>query len=234
MGVLRYRALVAAETPITLPGGQPVRLYDTRTRKVQPLVPREAGKVGIYACGPTVYQPIHIGNARPFITFNWLARFLRAIGNDVTLVANITDVNDKIYAAAQADGTDSAQLAITMADRYIADTNRLGIGRPDVEPRVTAPSTRSSPSRRHSSTAATPTRPRATCTSACALTSAMASSPAAILMTPTRARGSRAPTAKRIPPTSRSGRPPSPAKTPAGTRHGAPDAPPGTSSAPRW
>lgn len=136
MGVLRYRALVAAETPITLPGGQPVRLYDTRTRKVQPLVPREPGKVGIYACGPTVYQPIHIGNARPFITFNWLRRFLRAIGNEVTLVANVTDVNDKIYAAAQAGGVDSAELALTMTERYIADTDRLGLGRPDVEPRV--------------------------------------------------------------------------------------------------
>ncbi len=69
---LRYRAPVADQSPISLPGGTPVRLYDTRTRKVQPLVPRVPGKVGIYACGPTVYQPIHIGNARPFITFNWM------------------------------------------------------------------------------------------------------------------------------------------------------------------
>jgi cysteinyl-tRNA synthetase len=128
---------VADHTPITLPGGQPVRLFDTRTRKVQPLVPRDAGKIGIYACGPTVYQPIHIGNARPFITFSWLKRFLTAIGNDVTLVINVTDVNDKIYAAAHTQGIASADLGAAMTQRYLDDTSRLGLGRPDIEPLVT-------------------------------------------------------------------------------------------------
>jgi cysteinyl-tRNA synthetase len=124
-------------TPITLPGGQPVRLFDTRTRHVLPVVPRESGSVGIYACGPTVYQPIHIGNARPFITFSWLKRFLTAIGNDVTLVINVTDVNDKIYAAALQSGVPSADLGRAMTQRYLDDTSRLGLGRPDAEPLVT-------------------------------------------------------------------------------------------------
>ncbi|MEH3055136.1 MAG: cysteine--tRNA ligase [Patulibacter minatonensis] len=128
---------MADQIPIKLPGGTPVRLFDTRTRKVQPLVPREPGKIGVYACGPTVYQPVHIGNARPFITFHWLARFLRAIGNEVTFVANVTDINDRIYAAAQQQGIPSAELGAAMTARYKADTDRLGLGRPDVEPTVT-------------------------------------------------------------------------------------------------
>ncbi len=126
---VRYRARVAP-TP-------EIRLFDTRTREVVPLLRREPGKVGIYACGPTVYQPIHIGNARPFITFTWLKRYLEAIGDDVTLVINVTDVNDKIYAAADAAGVDSAALAAEMTQRYFHDTDLLGIGRPDVEPLVT-------------------------------------------------------------------------------------------------
>jgi len=91
--------------------------------------------VRIYACGPTVYAPIHVGNARPFVVFSLLKRYLEHEGFDVTFVANITDVNDKIYAAA-GDGP-SAPLAEEMTARYIADTDRLGLGRPDVEPRAT-------------------------------------------------------------------------------------------------
>ncbi len=106
--------------------------------------PRDPGRVGIYACGPTVYSRIHIGNARPFVVFGLLARFLRHEGYEVTLVANITDVNDKIYAAARADpgsgdparraGKPSVQLADEMTAHYLADTEALGLGRPDREP----------------------------------------------------------------------------------------------------
>jgi cysteinyl-tRNA synthetase len=92
------------------------------------------GKVGIYACGPTVYGRVHVGNARPFVVFSLLARFLAHEGYEVTLVFNITDVNDKIYAAAAAAGVESAALARAMADHYIADTDALGLGRPDHEP----------------------------------------------------------------------------------------------------
>ena len=111
-----------------------IRLYDTRTREVRPLEPRDPGKVGIYACGPTVYSRVHVGNARPFVVFSQLKRFLEHEGYDVTLVANITDINDKIYDAARAAGRDSAGLAREMTAHYVDDTGRLGLGRPDHEP----------------------------------------------------------------------------------------------------
>ena len=112
----------------------PIRLHDSLTGDVRELVPREPGKVGIYACGPTVYGRIHVGNARPYVVFALLKRFLEHEGYDVTLVENITDVNDKIYDAARAAGVPSEQLARDMADAYRADTDRLGLGRPDHEP----------------------------------------------------------------------------------------------------
>jgi cysteinyl-tRNA synthetase len=111
-----------------------ISLYDTRERRVRPLEPRDDGKVGIYACGPTVYSRVHVGNARPFVVFSQLKRFLAHEGYDATFVANITDINDKIYAAAQKAGRDSAGLAREMTEHYIADTDRLGLGRPDHEP----------------------------------------------------------------------------------------------------
>jgi cysteinyl-tRNA synthetase len=111
-----------------------IRLYDTRTREVRPLEPRDPGKVGIYACGPTVYARVHVGNARPFVVFSQLKRFLEHEGLDVTLVANITDINDKIYDAAAAAGRPSAELASEMTAHYVDDTGRLGLGRPDAEP----------------------------------------------------------------------------------------------------
>jgi len=109
-------------------------LHDTLTGEVLPLRPRDAGRVGIYACGPTVYSRIHIGNARPFVVFSLLARFLEHEGHDVSLVINVTDVNDKIYDAARAQGQASADLAAQMAAYYRADTDALGLGRPDHEP----------------------------------------------------------------------------------------------------
>jgi cysteinyl-tRNA synthetase len=111
-----------------------VTLYDTRTRSLTPFEPRDPKRVGIYACGPTVYARVHVGNARPFIVFSQLKRFLQHEGYGVTLVGNITDINDKIYDAARAAGRSSTELAQEMAAHYIADTNRLGLGRPDAEP----------------------------------------------------------------------------------------------------
>ena len=103
-----------------------------------PLEPREPGRVGIYACGPTVYDRIHVGNARPFVVFSLLKRFLAHEGHEVTFVANVTDINDKIYVAARREGVGSAELAERMKDAYIADTDGLGLGRPDAEPLATA------------------------------------------------------------------------------------------------
>ena len=92
-----------------------VTLYDTRTRSLQPFAPRDPRKVGIYACGPTVYARVHVGNARPFIVFSQLKRFLEHEGYGVTLVGNITDINDKIYDAARRGGAAVGELAAEMA-----------------------------------------------------------------------------------------------------------------------
>ena len=111
-----------------------ISLHDSRSGQVQILQLRDAGRVGIYACGPTVYSRVHVGNARPFVVFSLLKRFLEHEGLEATLVANITDINDKIYVAAREAGVPSAQLAREMTQHYIDDTERLGLGRPDHEP----------------------------------------------------------------------------------------------------
>jgi cysteinyl-tRNA synthetase len=111
-----------------------IRLHDTRTGELLALKPRDPGRVAIYACGPTVYSRIHIGNARPFVVFSLLKRFLAHEGYETTLVVNVTDVNDKIYDAARAQGRPSEALAKEMTDLYLADTDALGLGRPDHEP----------------------------------------------------------------------------------------------------
>jgi cysteinyl-tRNA synthetase len=95
---------------------------------------REPGRVGIYACGPTTYGRIHIGNARPYVVFTLLKRFLVHEGYEATLVINVTDINDKIYDAAREAGRPSAEFAAEMTAAYIRDTDALGLERPDAEP----------------------------------------------------------------------------------------------------
>jgi cysteinyl-tRNA synthetase len=111
-----------------------VTLHDTLTGEIRPLDPARPGRVRIYTCGPTVYGRVHVGNARPFVVFSWLARFLRHEGYEVQFVSNITDINDKIYGAAAAAGMRSDELAEQMTAHYLADTDLLGLGRPDAEP----------------------------------------------------------------------------------------------------
>jgi cysteinyl-tRNA synthetase len=113
-----------------------IRLNDTLSGAERELEPREPGKVGIYACGPTVYAPMHVGNARPYVVFSLFKRFLEHEGYEVTLVANVTDVNDKIYDAAREAGKPSEELAREMTARYERDTDGLGLGRPDAEPKA--------------------------------------------------------------------------------------------------
>jgi cysteinyl-tRNA synthetase len=113
-----------------------VRIHDTLTGEVRTLEPRDPPKVGIYACGPTVYGRVHVGNARPYVVFALLKRFLEHEGYDATFVANVTDVNDKIYDAARDRGVPSERLAREMTDAYIQDTAGLGLGRPDAEPKA--------------------------------------------------------------------------------------------------
>ena len=110
-----------------------MRLYNTATRALEEL-PEPPGPVRMYFCGPTVYQRIHVGNARPFVVSMWLRRWLAERGYDVVLAENITDINDKIYASAPGA---SAQLAEDASRWYIEDTGALGLGRPDHEPKAT-------------------------------------------------------------------------------------------------
>jgi cysteinyl-tRNA synthetase len=114
-----------------------VRIRDTLSGELRRLEPREPPKVGIYACGPTVYSRIHVGNARPFVIFMLLRRFLAEVGWEPSLVINVTDVNDKIYDAARDAGVSSTEHAAEMTRLYFEDTGRLGLGRPDAEPLAT-------------------------------------------------------------------------------------------------
>jgi cysteinyl-tRNA synthetase len=111
-----------------------MRLYDTATRGLVELPSPGEKPIGMYFCGPTVYQRIHVGNARPFVVSMWLRRWLLEQGHDVKLVENITDINDKIYLAAPGA---SAKLAADAARWYVEDTELLGLGRPDHEPLAT-------------------------------------------------------------------------------------------------
>src|SRR5256886_15039629 len=109
-----------------------MQLSDTLTHRRQELPP---GPIRMYFCGPTVYQRAHVGNARPFVLGMWLRSWLRLRGYDVTLVHNITDINDKIYKAAA--GESSADLAERATQWYLEDVSALGLGLPDRLPRAT-------------------------------------------------------------------------------------------------
>jgi cysteinyl-tRNA synthetase len=113
-----------------------MRLSSSLTRRKEELPPPPA-PIGMYFCGPTVYQRIHVGNAVPFVLPMWLKRWLATQGYEVTLVENVTDINDKIYDAARARGIPSAELAGRATRWYFEDTDLLGLGRPDVEPLAT-------------------------------------------------------------------------------------------------
>jgi cysteinyl-tRNA synthetase len=110
-----------------------MRLYNTLTRRVDPL-PEPPGPVRMYVCGPTVYARAHVGNAVPFVLGMWVRSWLRTNGYDVTLVHNITDINDKIYEAAPGA---SAELAERATQWYLEDTGAFGLGMPDHLPKAT-------------------------------------------------------------------------------------------------
>jgi cysteinyl-tRNA synthetase len=110
-----------------------VRLYDTATRSLAAL-PDPPCQIGMYVCGPTVYQRAHIGNAVPFVVFAWLRNWLREQGYTVTYVHNITDINDKIYEAAPGA---SAARARDATQWYLDDTASFGLEMPDEQPLAT-------------------------------------------------------------------------------------------------
>ena len=114
-----------------------IRLFNSLTQQKEPFEPRDPGRAGVYCCGPTVYNLVHVGNARPYVTFAVLRAWLVHRGLDVTLVTNITDVDDKIIAKANAEGREPTEVAAEYTAAYVEDTDRLGIPRPDLEPRAT-------------------------------------------------------------------------------------------------
>jgi cysteinyl-tRNA synthetase len=114
-----------------------IRLFNSLTQQKEPFEPRDPGKAGVYCCGPTVYNLVHIGNARPYVTFAVLRSWLAYRGLDVKLVTNITDVDDKIIKKANEEGRDPVAVAEEYTAAYVEDTGRLGIPRPDVEPKAT-------------------------------------------------------------------------------------------------
>ncbi len=114
-----------------------IQIYNTLTRKKEKFVPIEEGKVSMYVCGPTVYNYIHIGNARPVIAFDTVRRYLQYRGYDVKYISNFTDVDDKIIRAANELGEDVRELTDRFIDAYFEDVEALGCARADAHPRVT-------------------------------------------------------------------------------------------------
>jgi len=114
-----------------------LRLYDTRERRLRPFVPMVEGQVGIYLCGPTVQAGPHVGHVRSAVAFDVLRRWLLASGSSVTFVRNVTDIDDKILAAAAAEGLPWFAVAETNARAFHAAYDALRVLPPTVEPRAT-------------------------------------------------------------------------------------------------
>lgn len=114
-----------------------IQIYNTLTRKKEEFIPIEEGKVSMYVCGPTVYNYIHIGNARPVIAFDTVRRYLQYRGYEVKYISNFTDVDDKIIRAANELGEDVRELTDRFIDAYFEDVEALGCARADAHPRVT-------------------------------------------------------------------------------------------------
>ncbi|AEP00400.1 MAG: cysteine--tRNA ligase [Weizmannia coagulans] len=114
-----------------------IQIYNTLTRKKEPFIPLEEGKVKMYVCGPTVYNYIHIGNARPAIVFDTVRRYLAFRGYDVNYVSNFTDVDDKLIKAAKERGEEVPALSERFIKSYFEDIDALGCCHADAHPRVT-------------------------------------------------------------------------------------------------
>ncbi len=114
-----------------------MQIYNTQTRRKEELACREPGKVSMYVCGPTVYNRIHIGNARTFISFDVIRRYLEWSGLEVTFVQNVTDVDDKIIKKANEEGRSAAEVASEYTQAFIEDMRRAGVEDPTVRPKAT-------------------------------------------------------------------------------------------------
>ncbi|MBQ7486894.1 MAG: cysteine--tRNA ligase [Clostridia bacterium] len=114
-----------------------MQIYNTQSRKKEEFVPLVPGQVGIYCCGPTVYNYFHIGNARPFIVFDTLRRYFEYQGMKVTFVQNFTDIDDKMIKKANEEGITVKELGERFIAEYYKDADALGIERATVNPRAT-------------------------------------------------------------------------------------------------
>jgi len=115
-----------------------LHLFNSLTRRVEPFAPQDPSRVTMYVCGPTVYNYVHIGNARPYLVFGVLADLLRRRYGEVRYARNITDVDDKINNAAREQGVPISAITNRFAAAYREDMAALGIAPPDIEPEVTA------------------------------------------------------------------------------------------------
>lgn len=113
-----------------------IMIYNTLEKKKMPFVPLEEGKVKMYVCGPTTYNYIHIGNARPIVVFDTVRRYFKYLGYDVTFVSNFTDVDDKIINRANKEGQEPMALSAYYIDAYFEDTKALNVIPADVHPKV--------------------------------------------------------------------------------------------------
>ncbi|HEY5517520.1 MAG TPA: cysteine--tRNA ligase [Coriobacteriia bacterium] len=114
-----------------------LRVYNTMARAKQEFVPREAGRISIYTCGPTVYNHIHIGNARTFLSFDVIRRYLEYRGFDVKFVQNVTDVDDKIINRANEEGRPASEVAADYTEAFVSAMRALGVKDPTVRPKAT-------------------------------------------------------------------------------------------------
>ena len=114
-----------------------MRLYDSLSQEKREFVPRDGDHVTMYFCGPTVYNYVHVGNARPYVVSMIAKRYFESLGYSVTLVENITDIDDRIILKGINEGRPASDVAAQFARAYRDDTNRIGLGRPDVEPLAT-------------------------------------------------------------------------------------------------
>ena len=114
-----------------------IRIYNSQVREKREFVPIEEGKVRMYVCGPTVYDQIHIGNARTFLSFDVIRRWLIASGYEVTFAQNLTDVDDKIINRANEQGRTSEEVASEFSDAFIEQMRRFNVMDPDIRPRAT-------------------------------------------------------------------------------------------------
>ena len=114
-----------------------MKIFDTLTRQKIPFIPMKEGEYSIYVCGPTVYNYIHIGNARPVIVFDTLRRYLESRGNKVRYVSNITDIDDKLIKRAQEENTTVSQVAKKYEEEYLKDCKGLNIKELSAMPRAT-------------------------------------------------------------------------------------------------